>query len=271
MKKILVYILSVLCIFALCACSKKADADVLIREAKTNADNIKNCTADISNNLEFTVNGKHYTYKTTNKNLYFSEPFSLKSTQFSQIGGKADDSVSYTVTDSSGVWFYINTGNGWQKTSAETVSTLPTDQIDVLRMLNHVSGQKYVRETELDSKKVHKLELTFKSDVIQSTIETIVTASGMGNGSKTIVKTLLDSVPEVYGYCYIDTQSGQIVRIELSAEDAVNKIFKNIDSSQVIINVSKCEISGNVEDIGKAPAVQLPPEAAAAKTVKAAG
>lgn len=271
MKKISVYIILMLCIFSLSACSKKVDADVLVREAKSNSESIKNCTADITNTLEFTASGKKYTYKSSTENVYFAEPFSLKSTQSSQIGEKADKFVTYTITDNGGIWFYTHTNDGWQKTSAGTVSKTPTDQIDVLRMLNNATGQKYVRETELNSIKSDKLELTFKSEVLQSTIETIVTASGMGSGSKTIVETLINSTPDIYGYCYVDKNSGQIIRIELNAEDALNKVFKNIEGNNIEINISKCEISENVKDIGKAPAVELPPEAAAAQTVKAAG
>ncbi len=258
-------------ICSLTACGKKVDADVLMREAKTNANAIQNCSATISSTLEFTANGKRNTFKTGNEVVYWAKPFALKSTQTSLLSDKAGSGVSYTITDGGDVWFYSDSGSGWQKTSAQNVGTTPLEQIDILRLLGSVSGQKYVREATLGSQKVHKLEITFQSEVLRSTIENIVTASGMGQGSQTVVQTLLDSAPAIYGYCYIDESTGQIIRVELDATEAVNRIFQNIDGSGITINVSKCEIAGEISNIGKAPAVELPPQAAAAQTVQAAG
>lgn len=265
------FLLASILILSLSACGKKADADILMREAKTNANSIQNCTATIDNTLDFTANGKQYSFKTGNDCIYWAKPFALKSTQTSLLGNAAGSSVSYTVTDSDGVWFYSNSGSGWQKTSAESVATAPLEQIDILRLLSNVSGQKYVRETTIGSQKVHKIELTFQNEALRSTIENIVTATGMAKDSQTIVQTLLDSAPAIYGYCYIDETSGQIIRVELDATEAVNKIFQNIDGSGTTVNISKCEISGNITNIGKAPAVQLPADAADAQTVQAAG
>lgn len=265
-------LLLVLCmLFSLAACGSKADADVLMREASANVEKIQNCTATISSTLEFTANGKQNHFKTGNEITYYAKPFALKSTQTSLLGSTTGNNTSYTVTDADGIWFYSNSGAGWQKTSAGDIDTTPHRQVDILRLLDSVKGQKYVRDTTLDSVKVHKLELTFQSDVLRGTIENIVTATGMGQGSETIVQTLLDSAGDVYGYCYIDEFSGQIVRMELDETDAVNKIFKNIDGNGVTINVSKCEIEGNIGNIGKAPGVALPAEAAAAQTVEAQG
>ena len=261
-----------LILFSLSACAKNtADADVLMREARTNANSIQNCTAAITSTLEFTANGKQNVFKTGNEIVYWAKPFALKSTQTSLLGETSSNSTSYTVTDADGVWFYSNSGSGWQKTSAGNMDTTPLGQVNILRLLDSVKGQKYARETTLDSEKVHKLELTFQSEVLRSTVENIVTSTGMGQGSATIVQTLLDSVDAVYGYCYIDETSGEIVRIELDATEALNKVFKNIDGSGVTVNVSRCEISGTISSIGKAPTVELPPEAAAAKTVEAQG
>jgi len=260
---------SMICLMA--GCAKKADADVLMREAKANANAIQSCTATINSTLEFNANGKQNTFKTGNEIVYWAKPFAMKSTQSSLLGGTTGNSVSYTVTDSKGVWFYSESGGAWQKTAAGNTGTAPLEQVDILGLLDSVSGQKYVREMTLGSQKVHKLELTFRSEVLRSTVENIVTATGMAQGSQTIVQTLLDSAPAIYGYCYIDQSSGQIVRIELDVTDIVNKIFQDIEGSDITVAVSKCSISGDISNIGKAPAVELPPQAAAAQTVQAAG
>jgi len=269
--KIISFFLAGALLTGLSGCAEKADADVLMREAKANASAIQNCNATIDSTLTFTANNKQYTFKTGSSSVYWAKPFAIKSTQTSSLGGVTGSSVSYTVTDSDGVWFYSNTGSGWQKTSAESVAATPLEQIDILRLLSNVSGQKYVRETSINSQKVHKIELTFQSEVLRSIIENIVTATGMAQGSRTIVQTLLDSAPAIYGYCYVDEASSQIVRVELDATEAVGAIFRNIDGSGVKVNISKCEINGNIADIGKAPAVTLPADAANAQTVQAAG
>jgi hypothetical protein len=266
------FLLAAALLFSLTACSAaKPDADVVMRESKTNANAIRNCTAIISNTLIFTANGKQNTCQTSNQIVYWREPFAIKSSQTTLLGGKTGSSISYTVTDAKGLWFYSDSGSGWQKTSAGNIDTTPLTQVDILRLLGSIKSQKYVREVSLNSKKVHKLELTFQSEVLRSTIENIVTATGMGQGSQTIVQTLLDSADDVYGYCYIEETTAEIVRVELDATEAVNHIFKNIDGNGITVNVSKCEISGDITNIGKAPAVELPAQASAAQTVEAAG
>lgn len=270
-KRIIGLLLSAAMLCSMAACGAKTDADVLMREAVSNADKLQSCTAVISNVLEFTANGKKNVYKTGNEIVYQAKPFALKSTQTSLLNAAAGSGVSYTVTNGDGVWFYSITGNKWQKTQAQSVDPSPSNQVDILRLLGSVSAQKYVRETTLNSKKVHKLELSFRSEVLRGTIENIVTATGMGQGSHTVVQTLLDSVPTVYGYCYIDQETGQILRIELDAAETLNRVFQNIDGSGVAVNITKCTITGDIANIGKAPAVALPPEATAAQTVQAAG
>lgn len=271
LKKAILFLCAAVLLLGLSACGKKADADVLMREAKTNANAIENCSASYVSELVFTANGKESVFKTNANCVYRAKPFALKSTQNTLLGSTATSSVSYTVTDPDGVWFYSNTGSGWQKTSAEDVGTTPLEQIDILRLTESISGQKYVRETEINSRKVHKIELTFQSNALRSTVETIVTATGMGQGSKTIVQTLLENAPAVYGYGYVDESTGQLVRLELDATEAVNKIFQSIDGSGIKVNVSRCVTSGDITNIGKAPAVTLPADAAAAQTVQAAG
>lgn len=270
-SKIACFILITALVCSLAACDGKPDADVLMREARTNASAIQSCTAGIQNTLVFSANGKQITCQTGSQIVYHIKPFALKSTQTSLLGGKTGNSTSYTVTDAKGMWFYSSSGDSWQKTAAGNIDTTPLQQIDILRLLGSVKSQKYVRETTVNSQKVHKLELTFQNEVLRSTIESIVTATGMANGSKTIVETLLNSADDVYGYCYIDESTGEIVRIELDATAAVNKVFKNIDGSTTTVNVSKCEIIGDIANIGKAPAVELPPQADAAQTVEAEG
>ena len=109
------------------------------------------------------------------------------------------------------------------------------------------------------------------SGALRSTIENIVTASGMAGDSKTIVQTLLNSAPPVYGYGYIDTDSDRLVRIELDTSQILDQVFQNIDGSSVTIHVTKSIISGDISNIGRAPAVALPEDAKAASSVQACG
>ena len=260
----------IVCSLSSCGEQKK-DAGVLLREAKTNADAITSCTASIHNTLEFTADAKKNRFQTGNDIVYQAKPFALKSVQTSLSSGIANSSTTYNITDADGVWFYSQTDGKWQKTSAGSIDPTPFHQVDILRLLDSVKGQSYVRETDLDSGKAHKLELTFDSEVLRSTVENIVTAAGIGRGSNTIVQALLDSAQDIYGYCYIDEKTGEIVQVELDATQEVNRIFQNIDGSNVKIEVTKCVIDGKIGNIGKAPGVKLPPEAAAAQTVQAQG
>ncbi len=257
--------------FALTACAGNPDAEVLFREAKTNAETISSCTAVYHNDLAFAANGKQFSFQNGNEIVYHSKPFALKSSQTAQTDEKSASTVTYTVADNKGLWFYSEAGNGWQKTAAGNIDTSPRAQIDILRLLSYVKSEKYVRDLTLNSRKVQKLELAFQTEVLRSTIEAIVTSTGMGSDSKTIVQTLLDSADDLYGYCYIDIATGEITRLELDATIAVSHIFKNIDGGSVSVDVTKCVISGDINNIGKAPAVELPPQAAAAQSVEAAG
>lgn len=255
----------------LSSCSGQTDAGVLIREAKSDAASMKSCSAAISNTLVFTANDKQHAFQSTSNVVYTANPFAVKSVQTANNDGSADNSETYTVTENGGLSFYCRTGNGWQKTGAEDLDTSPFAQIDVLRLLDNVEDQKYVRETTIGSLKVHKIELKLKSEVLRSTIENIVTASGMGGSSNTIVQTLLDSAPAIYGYCYIGADSGKLVRLELDLTDTVNQIFQNIDGSTVTVKVSKCQISGDLSKIDSTPAVVLPDSAKSASSVQAQG
>lgn len=260
-------------LFSLAACGGEpsADAGVLVREATSNANGLLSCTAAISSTVEFTANTKPYSFQTSHTVVYQAKPFALKSTQSSSAAGSAGQSASYTVTEDGSIWFYSNVDGKWQKTAAGNIDTTPIAQVDVLRLLSSVKGQKYVRESTLNSKAVHKIELTFDSEVLRGTLENIVTAAGIGQGSSTLVQTLLDSVDSVYGYCYIDKDSGQLTRIDLDATEAVNQIFHSIDGANVAVNVSKCVLSGDITDMNHAVDVQLPGEAASAQVVQAQG
>lgn len=255
----------------LTSCSGQTDAGVLIREAKSDAAAMKSCSAAINNTLVFTANDRQHSFQSTNHVDYMANPFAVKAVQSSKNDGEDDSSETYTITENSGLSFYCKTGSNWKKTGAENLDTSPSAQIDVLRLLDNVDDQKYVRETEINSQKVHKVELKLKSEVLRSTIENIVTASGMGGNSKTIVQTLLDGAPSIYGYCYISASSGKLVRLELDETDTVNQIFQNIDGSTVKIKVSKCQITGDLSKIDSAPAVVLPAAAKSASSVQAQG
>lgn len=255
----------------LASCSGQADAGVLVRETKSDAGTMKSCSAAISNTLVFTANDSQHTFQSSSNVIYAANPFAVKSVLTSNNDGKNDKSETYTVTENGGLSFYCKTASGWQKTGAENLDTSPFSQIDTLRLLNNVEDQKYVRETTIGSQKVHKIELKLKSEVLRSTIENIVTASGMGGNSSTIVQTLLDSAPTVYGYCYIGMDSGKLVRLELDETDVLNQIFQNIDGSSVTVKISKAQISGDLSNIDSAPKVVVPDEAKTASSVQAQG
>ncbi|WP_411677869.1 hypothetical protein [Caproicibacter sp.] len=253
------------------ACSSGPDAGVLFREAKTDADSIQSCNADISQDLVFTVNGAQHVYSSSNSITYTAKPFALKSVQKIRNDGISSDNETYTLTENGKPSFYCKPNGVWQKTDAGNLDTSPADQVDILRVLNNAEDQKYVRETTLDSRKVHKIELKLSSEILRSAVENIVTVTGMAENSSTVVPALLNGAPDLYGYCYIDAGTGKIVRIEADLTDAVNQIFKNIDGSSVSVHVTKCEISGNIDKINSAPSVTLPDDAKSASSIQAYG
>ena len=255
----------------LVACSSNPDAGVMVREAKSGISGMKNCTASVSSTLIFTVNGTRHSFQTTNDTDYNASPFALKSSLTSNNDGSTNKNVTYTVTENGKIGFYCKSATGWQKSQVQNMDTSAAAQISMLQMLSNVDDQKFVRQTAIGSQKVQKIELKLKSEVLRSTIENIVTASGMGNGSKTIVQTLLDSAPTIYGYCYLGVDSGKLVRLELDAADPVNQIFRNIDGSTVQIIVEKCVTTGDLSKIDSTPAVVLPQEAKDASSVVAQG
>jgi hypothetical protein len=253
------------------SCSSTPDAGVLVREAKSEISNAKSCSASVGNHLTFTVDGTRHVFETKNESIYCADPFALKSSLTSNNDGSSSNSETYTVTENGNIYFYCKTTTGWQKTAVENLDTSPAAQISVLQLLNNVEDQKYVRQTEINSKKVHKIELKLKNEVLSSMIENIVTASGIGSGSETIVPALVDSAPTVYGYCYVDVDTGKLVRLELDATDALNHIFQNIEGNEVQITVQKGDVSGDFSGIDSTPKVELPAEAKDATSVEAAG
>jgi hypothetical protein len=269
LKKIAILAAAAACL--LTSCSSKPDAGVLVREAKSESAAMKSCEAVVTSTLVFTANGTSHSFRSTNKLNYHNDPFAVKSVQSSDHDGISGTGETYTVQENGGNSFYFKDASGWKKTSAGDLDTSPTAQIEPLRMLDNIEDQKYVRATEINSVKVHKIELKLTNEVLRSTIENIVTSSGMGNGSKTIVQTLLDSAPPIYGYYYLAEDSGKPVRFELDAKDALNRIFAGIDGNSVKVTVSQCDLSCDLSEIDSAPAVTLPDEAKSASSAQAQG
>lgn len=271
MKRRLAVLLITAAAFILTGCGSRPDAAVLFREAKAGAERMSSCSAVFDSSLEFSANGQAHRFDTSGKTIYHAQPFALKSVQSSSLDGISGGGETDTVLENGRLWSYYKASGKWMKTDAQGTSTSSEDQLDILRILDGAADPKYVRETTCNSRKVHKIELKMKSEVLRSAIESIVTSTGLSKGSGTIVQTLLDSAPDLYGYCYISEEDGQIVRVELDAADALSTVFGNIDGSSVSITVSKCSITGGLSDIGTAPAVTLPAEAADASSVQARG
>ena len=264
-------LLAVLAVLPAGGCGGNPDAGLLFREAKANSAQIKSCGAAMESTLVFDVDGKKHTSLFSNQIQYTANPFALKSVQTSQNDGPPSKTTGYTVTQDGKLWFYCENGSGWQKSAVPNMDTTPGAQVDILRLTGYATGEKYVRREDLNSRQVHKLELTMSSEVLRSMVESIVAASGMGNGSKTIVQTLLDSAQPVYAYAYVDAQSGQFARLECDMSDALDAVFQNIDGNTVKVHVEKASISGSVTGIGASAAFSLPAGAAAASSVEASG
>ena len=96
-------------------------------------------------------------------------------------------------------------------------------------------------------------------------------SSGMGDGSQTLVQELLASTPAVYGYCYIGKDDGRLLRMELDTTEALNTVFSKISGDSVKVSISKSVLTGELFNCNAAAPVELPPEAASAQTVEAAG
>ena len=252
-------------------CSGPPDAGVLLREAKSEAEGMKSCSADLTQTLVYTADGVRHARSSSDRVLYHAQPFALRDAQTVQNDGGSAESETYTVAEDGGLRFYGRTDGVWRKTDAGGLDTAPGAQVDVLRLLDGVQGQTYVRETVLDSRRVHKLELKLSRETLRSPVEAVASATGMTGGSRTVVQTLLESAPDLYGYCYIDAETGRVVRVEADLTEAADRIFQTIDGGGVSVRVSKCEISGTIAKIDAAEAVVLPKEAKNAPSVQAYG
>lgn len=260
----------IFCFFSSCA-KNSPDAGVIIREAKSNAEKMSGCNASYKFSLIFTAGNKKYSCASSSNTSYTANPFAIKSVQSSNDGNSQSENESYTITSGSKLWYYCKSGGTWQKTEAAGLDTSPLEQIDALRMLKSAESYKFVRETSYASQSANKIEIKFKNEILRSAIEDITDKTGMAKDSKTIVQTLLDSSPDIYGYCYVNKSNGNIIHIEADVTDSLNSIFKNIDGSDVKINVDKCNITGGLADIGKKNKISLPAEAKNAAGVQAYG
>lgn len=260
-----------LCALLLCtACSSGGQPDpaVLLREALSQANALESCESSFSSSLAFSTGAEKQQFRSSLSSVYFANPFCLKSTQDTGAGSPA---VTYTMTEDGQCWFYAESDGVWLRTPAETLNTTPLEQIEVLRLLKDAADPRMVREEEVDGTPAYKLEITFPAEALRSSIETIVTASGMGGGSQTLVQELLGGVPSVYGYCYIGKDSGELLRAELDTTEALNTVFSKISGDSVKVSVSQSVLSGELHSRNAVPSIALPPEAAGAQTVEAAG
>lgn len=251
-------------------CSGK-DAGALLREASSNADTLQSCNADYTSDLKFTANGAETQYKSQNQTAYRAEPFAVKSVQNTSVFGQEETQTTFTLLQDGKLWFYAGKDDAWKKTQVESMNTAATQQVDILRLLQQVKNQKYLRQEKLYGESADKIELEFNSEVLRSAAETIITASGIGKGSRTITDTLLESAPPIYGYCYISQKDHQIVRVELDAAKALNQIFQNINGLNTEISVSNYRINGTISHWNSTEKIELPPQADAAELVQAAG
>lgn len=271
-KQLIIALLTVTAVCFLCSCSKNSpDAGVIMREAENNAEKMESCKSVYQRSLTFSAGGEKYECTSSSNITYTANPFTLKSVGISKSGGTQSENESYTVTNGGKLWYYCKSGSSWQKTEADGLNTSPLEQIDALRLLKSAESYKFVRETAYNSQNANKIEVKFKNEILRSTIEDITDKTGMSKNSKTIVQTLLDGAPDIYGYIYVNKGTGNIIHIEADVTDAVNSIFKNIDGSSVKINVDKCEITGSITDIGKKNNISLPADAESAADVQAYG
>ncbi len=260
-----------LCIMCSCTGSRDADAGVIMREAKSNAEKMASCSAAYKLSLSFTADGEKYAYSSGGDTSYTAEPFTLKNVlTYSDCGSRSQDE-SYTAADGEKLWYYFKSGGTWQKTDASGLDKSPLEQIDALRILKSAESYKFVRETSFESQDSYKIEVKFKSEILRPVMEYITEKTGMSKNSKTIVKALLDGAPDIYGYCYVNKSTGSIIHTEVDAAAAVNSVFKNIDGSDVNVTADKCTISGSINNIGTEKAASLPSGAEKAAGVQACG
>lgn len=247
------------------------DADMLFREAMTNANALTSCDAAYQSTLEITFEGEKISFISENTVTYAASPFMLKSFQTSDLAGASGQTESYTAAADGGIWVYANSGDGWTKTLAGELDTTPMTQIDILRFIPQVASQKMIRSEDISGQKAYKLELTLKSEVLRSAVENIVTSTGIGAGSATIVDTLLATAPTLYGYAYISAEDGQFLQFDIDGTDALNTILSHIDGMDASIKVNQYVLSGSLSSLNQAEAPVLPEEAKNGETISAVG
>lgn len=247
------------------------DADMLFREAMTNANALTSCDAAYQSALEITFEGEKISFTSENTITYAAAPFMLKSFQTSDLAGASGQAETYTAAEADGIWVYANSGDGWTRTLAGELDTTPMTQIDILRLIPQVASQKMIRSEDISGQKAYKLELTLKSEVLRSAIENIVTSTGIGEGSATIVDTLLATAPELYGYAYISAEDGQFLQFDVDGAEALNTILSHIDGMDASIKVNKYVLSGSLSSLNQAEAPVLPDEAKNGETISAVG
>lgn len=261
------WILAACMIFLFTSCDQPADPEVILRESLAKSEKIANCEATYRYSLTFHSEEKETRVSTSVDSTYFSSPFRLKEERTTN----GTTSTTYLEAEDQDIWYYAKMEDGWKKVNVENQDRSPTKLLASLNLLKSAEQPKLVREEEWDGTPAYKLELSFPADTLHNTIAEIVAASGMGNGSQTLVSALLESVPPLFGYCYIAKESGLPLALELDATDALNTVFSNIDGDSVQITVSESIISGTIRNPDSADPFDLPPEAAAAEIMEAAG
>ncbi len=261
------WIVAACMIFLFTSCDQPADPEVILREALANSEKLASCEATYRYSLTYRSEEKETQVSTSVDSTYFSDPFRLREER------TTDGTASTTYLDAEGqdTWYYAKMEDGWKKVNVENQDRSPTKLLPSLSLLKSAEQPKLVREEEWNGTPAYKLELSFPAETLQNTIAEIVAASGMGNGSQTLVPALLESVPPLFGYGYIARDSGLPLALELDATDALNTVFSNIDGESVRITVSESIISGTIRNPNSAAPFDLPPEAAAAETMEAAG
>lgn len=274
LKKFYILLCGLLTVGLFTSCSNTEnlpDADMLFREAMTNANALDSCDAAYESTLEIAFEGQTIAFVSENTTTYVASPFVLKSFQTSDLAGAVGQTESYTIEEEDGIWVYANSGDSWTKTLAGELDTTPMTQIDILRLIPQVASQEMIRSEDISGQKAYKLELTLKSDVLRSAIENIVTSTGIGEGSATVVDTLLATAPELYGYAYISAEDGQFLQFDVDGTEALNTILSHIEGMDTSIKVNRYEIHGSLSNLNQAESPVLPEEAKNSETIQAVG
>lgn len=265
--RLVAWIVAACMIFLLTSCDQPADPEVILRESLAKSEEIASCESSYRYSLTYRSEEKETQVSTSIDSTYFSSPFLLREER--STNGTA--STTYLLAENQDIWYYAKMEDGWKKVNVDHQDRSPTKLMASLSLLKSAEQPKLVREEDWNGTPAYKLELSFPAETLQNTIAEIVATSGMGNGSQTLVPTLLESVPPLFGYCYIARDSGLPLALELDTTDALNTVFSNIDGGSVRITVAESTISGTIRNQNNADLFDLPPEAAAAEMMEAAG